>query len=164
MVDILSVNIDEAQSIAQLPDDPVTSTLVIEACIKTLTAINPSISIAITDGANGSYCYTKNYLQFTPAIKVPVISTAGAGDAFLAGIISGLCCGLPLCKGFNGTDFTSAELESAVELGTLLGSFSVTSPDTIHFGADAKTLYRFAKTNEVTFGTNFTMLFKDCLV
>jgi sugar/nucleoside kinase (ribokinase family) len=162
IVDILSINIDEAQSIAQLIDEPVTGTLIIEACVKALKEINPGISILITDGPKGSYCYAKNYLGFTPALKVPVISTAGAGDAFLAGVISGLCCGLPLCKGFSDTNFPSKELESAAELGTLLGSFSVTSPDTIHPGADTETLYRFAMENKIKPGTDFSILFKDC--
>jgi sugar/nucleoside kinase (ribokinase family) len=162
MVDILSINIDEAQSIAQLIDESATSTLIVDACVKTLKEIHHDISILITDGPYGSYCYTKNYLEFTPIPEVPVISTAGAGDAFLAGVITGLCCGLPLCKGFSDTNFSSKELESAVELGTLLGSFSVTSPDTIHTDAGAEILYKFAMKNKIKFGTDFSVLFKDC--
>jgi len=162
MVDILSINIDEAQSIAQFSDASVTSFSIVEGCVKTLKEINPGISILITDGPNGSYCYTKNYLEFTPSPEVPVISTAGAGDAFLAGVITGLCCGLPLCKGFSNTHFSSKELETAVELGTLLGSFSVTSPDTIHLNADAEALYAFAMKNKIKFGTDFSILFRDC--
>ena len=162
MVDILSINIDEAQSIAQLIDQPVTSTLIIDACVKTLKEINPGISILITDGPNGSYCYTNNYPEFTPIIEVPVISTAGAGDAFLAGVIAGLCCGLPLCKGPGDHGFSSTPFGSAAELGTLLGSFSVTSPDTIHPHADTETLYRFAMKNKVKFGPDFSKVFKDC--
>jgi len=162
MVDILSINIDEAQSIARLIDQPVTGTVIIEACVKTLKEINPGVSILITDGPNGSYCYTKNYRQFTPIIEVPVISTAGAGDAFLAGVIAGLCCGLPLCKGPGDPGDSSTLFESAAELGTLLGSYSVTSADTIHPNADTETLYRFAMKNKVKFGRDFSIAFKDC--
>jgi len=162
MTDIISINIDEAQSIAQLVDEPVTSTLIIGACIKTLTAINPAISILITDGAKGAYYYKKNYLGFTPIPEVPVVSTAGAGDAFLAGVIAGLCCGLPMGKEFSDTNFSSTELKSAVELGVLMGSFSVASADTIHPDAGAEALYRFAMENQVKFGNDFSILFKDC--
>jgi sugar/nucleoside kinase (ribokinase family) len=162
MVDILSINIDEARSVADFMDHTFTSTLVIAACVKILKEINPAISILITDGGNGSYCHTKGHREFTPILKVPVISTAGAGDAFLAGVITGLCCGLPLCRGFDSTDFFSHPLESAVELGALLGSFSVTSPDTIHPDANTEALYRFAMKNGVTFGEDFLKLFKDC--
>lgn len=162
MVDILSINIDETRSIAQIIDEFAESNIIIEACVKTLKEINPDISILITDGSNGSYCYTKNHLEFTPTFEVPVISTAGAGDAFLAGTITGLCCGLPLCKGFNDTNFLSTELVSAVELGTLLGSLTVTSPDTIHPSANTEMLYSFAMENKVKFGTDFSTLFKDC--
>lgn len=161
MADILAINIDEAKSIAQVIDESVASTIIIEACVKTLKEINPDISILITDGPNGSYCYTKNYLEFTPILEVPVISTAGAGDAFLAGIITGLCCGLSLCKGHSDTNFSATELESAVELGVLLGSLTVTSPDTIHPNANTEILYRFAMKNKVKFGTNFSILFKE---
>jgi len=162
MTDIISINIDEAQNIAQMVDEPVTTTLIIEACIQTLTAINPGISILITDGPGGAYYYKKNYLGFTPIPEVPVISTAGAGDAFLAGVITGLCCGLPMSKGLSDTAFSSTELKSAMELGVLMGSFSVTSADTIHPDTGAEALYRFAMENQVKFGNNFSMLFKDC--
>ena len=91
------------------------------------------------------------------------MSTAGAGDAFLAGVIAGLCCGLPMGKGFSDANFSSTELKSAVELGVLLGSFSVASADTIHPDADTESLYRFAMTNQVKFGNDFSIAFKDCI-
>ena len=161
MVDILSINIDEARSISKMSDKPVSGKTVIDACIKTLIDINPAISILITDGSNGSYCYENNYLEYTPVLTVPVISTAGAGDAFLAGIIAGLCCGLPLIKGANDRYFSESPVRSAVELGTLLASLSVTSCDTIHLNADAGLLYMFAKNSNVSFSADFLKLFKD---
>lgn len=163
LVDILSINIDEARSIAQVMDEFVPANVIIDICVNILQGMNPGMSILITDGANGSYCYAKDHLEFTPVLKVPVISTAGAGDAFLAGIIAGLCCGLPLCKGSSGTNFLSTELASAVELGTLLGSFSVTSPDTIHPDTNAAVLYKFAMENNVQFGTDFSIVFKEVI-
>lgn len=159
--DILSINIDEARSVVQMFEDAVESKIIIDTCINKLKDINPGIAILITDGANGNYCYSNNYLRFTPVPKVEVISTAGAGDAFLAGTIAGLCCGLPLSKGVNDTNASSTE--SAVELGTLLASLSVISPDTIHPAANAKLLYDFAKGKEVFFGEDFLKVFADCI-
>lgn len=164
LVDILSINIDEARSIAQIHDETVSTTTVIDACIKTLLAIHPAITILITNGANGSYCYTNNHLEYTPALQVRVVSTAGAGDAFLAGTIAGYCCGLPLCKGSNDRIFSETPIGSAVELGTLLAAFSVTSSHTIHPDANAKTLYRFAVNNDLRFNSSYLKLFKDQMV
>ena len=38
------------------------------------------------------------------------------------------------------------KFSSAMDLGMLLASFSVTSPDTIHFGANLATLEEYAST------------------
>lgn len=163
MVDILSINIDEAGSIAKMNYESAESRKVVDACTDTLIAINPKISILITDGANGSYCYDNKFLKYTPALISPVISTAGAGDAFLAGTLAGLCCGLPLTKSTDDTYFSESPLQSAVELGTLLASLSVTSADTIHLDADAFSLYKFAMNNNVSFGDDFLKVFSDCV-
>lgn len=164
MVDILSINIDEAGNIAKIKDESVESRIVVDTCINALRTINPAISVLITDGVNGNYCYTKNRLEHTPSLGVSVSSTAGAGDAFLAGTIAGLCCGLPLIKEANDTFFSETPLQSAVELGTMLASLSVTSSDTIHPTADAGILYEFALKNQVRFGESFLKLFKDFIL
>jgi len=160
LVDLLSINIDEARSIAEITDESVKGETIIETCIEFLTALNPTITILITDGANGNYCYEKGQVKFTPAMDVAVTSTAGAGDAFLAGTIAGLCAGLPLAKNKKGTLFSASPLETAVELGTLLASMSVTSNDTIHPTANTETLHGFAKENAITFGSDFSRLFE----
>ena len=66
-----------------------------------------------------------------PALDVHVVSTAGAGDAHLAGVLSGLVAGL--------------ELHEAHELGVLVAGLSVTSPHTIHKGIDRVSLAVFAE-------------------
>lgn len=163
MVDLLSINIDEAKSIAGIVEDCCGTESIIDTCIATLVNLNPSISILITDGPRGSYCYHHNYFEFTPVPKVEVRSTAGAGDAFLAGTITGLCCGLPLSKGSSDRFFSEMPLSSAVELGTLLASLSVTSGDTIHQTANAELLYRFAIENRAGFSEDFQKIFRDCI-
>jgi sugar/nucleoside kinase (ribokinase family) len=59
-----------------------------------------------------------------------VASTAGAGDAYLAGTIAGLVAGLPLSQ--------------AQELATLVAALSVTSPHTIHPEIERSSLKAFA--------------------
>ena len=159
LADLLSVNIDEARNIAGISDDISDSKTIIDYCIKKVTEINPGIIILITDGSNGNYTYAKNSIQFTPALKVAVKSTAGAGDGFLAGTIAGLCCGLPLNKNKRDNFFSESPLKTAVELGTLLASLSVTSQDTIHLDANTTLLYSFAQQNNIVFDSEFSKMF-----
>ena len=139
LTDILFVNIDEAEHIANARID------IANNCITVLKDLNPSIAVIITDGANGSYCCTGNNLIHTPAICIDAVSTAGAGDAFLAGTLTGLCCGLTL--------------DQAVNIGTLLAAYSVTAADTIHPNANAETLYDFALRHAPDHAHTFTHLF-----
>ena len=160
-VDILSVNVDEARSIAGINDESIDTRKIVAACIERLTSINPEIIVLITAGKNGSYCYSDNRIEHTPPLLVPVLSTAGAGDAFLAGVIAGLCCGLPLQKGSNDEVFAATPVCAAAELGTLLAALSVTSADTIHLSTDPLALLQFARENGVTFSDDFQKLFSQ---
>jgi sugar/nucleoside kinase (ribokinase family) len=162
LLDLLSLNIDEGRSIAAIHDEGVPTNTIINSCISVLMSINPAISVLITDGANGSYCYFNNSFVFAPVFKVPVASTAGAGDAYLAGTIAGICCGLPLYKSIDIPSFPESPLESAMELGALLASLSVSSHDSIHPGANACSLYKFAEENSIAMGKDFLKLFSDC--
>jgi sugar/nucleoside kinase (ribokinase family) len=164
LVDILSINIDEAENIAKINGVSIAGETIVDACINTLLSIQPEISILITDGSNGSYCFDNNTLEYTPALAVPVASTAGAGDAFLAGTLVGLSCGLPLKGGKTDKWFAASPLKSAVELGVLLAALSVTTKDTIHPSANAKVLYEFAKTNNISFSDEFSQIFKEIIL
>ena len=66
-------------------------------------------------------------LTHLPALPVPVVGTAGAGDAHLAGIIAGLAAGLPL--------------REAHQLGVLTAAVAVQSPHTINFELDREALW-----------------------
>ena len=164
LADILAINIDEARNIAQIADDTVDAKEIIGSCIEKLVKINPGLTVLITEGANGSYCYKNDSLEFTPVLETRVVSTAGAGDAFLSGTISGICCGLPLHKGYSSRVFTEFPLQTAVELGTLLASLSVTSADTIHHNVNAKLLYEYAQKKELVMGTDFIKIFQPVLI
>lgn len=162
MIDILSVNLDEARRIAEINDDSAAMQTIVEACIKNLKEINSSLTILITCGSAGVYCYSKNVIEFTPALKVPVVSTAGAGDAFLAGFLVGICCGLPFFKYASDDYFSATSLTSAVEFGILLASLTVTSPDTIYEDANADLLFNFIREHDLNIGENVSKILSGC--
>jgi sugar/nucleoside kinase (ribokinase family) len=163
ITDLLAVNIDEARSIAKIEDESTDSNIIIDRSVETLHGQNPGIKVLITDGARGSYCFQDGKLEYNAILPAEVKSTAGAGDAFLAGTITGICCGLPLQKGESNNSITETPLLSAVDLGTLLASLSVTSPDTIHMGIDAGSLLNYAQSKGLTFSDEFRMVFRQCL-
>ncbi|MCK4943806.1 MAG: sugar kinase [Candidatus Aminicenantes bacterium] len=59
--------------------------------------LGPSI-IGITYGSEGSSILTKDGKFFAPSYKVDVVDTTGAGDAFAAGLVTGLLTNMPLEK------------------------------------------------------------------
>ncbi len=120
-VDLLALNRDEARSIVGNtgPADPdAQDDNWVEQALSRLSSAYPRLLVSITAGAAGSWSWDGENLRHVPALKVPVATTGGAGDAHLAGMVAGLACGL--------------DLNSAHRLGILLASASVTSPHTIH--------------------------------
>ena len=87
-----------------------------------LARLAPKTMVTVTAGARGSWSWDGTTLTHLPALPVPVVGTAGAGDAHLAGIIAGLAVGLPLVE--------------AHQLGVLTAAVAVGSPHTINFELD----------------------------
>jgi sugar/nucleoside kinase (ribokinase family) len=160
--DLLAVNIDEARAIGGIEDESISGQRVVEACIDRIICHNPDIYLSITDGPNGSYGYHQDKLEFIPTLPTDVIATGGAGDAHLSGILVGLCSGLAFLKGRNDQIFSETPILSAMELGNLLASLTVTSPDTIHQTADAIELSRYAKIKGVVFSPEMEKVFGEC--
>jgi sugar/nucleoside kinase (ribokinase family) len=158
-VDLLSVNIDEAEAITNVEAGAQESRELAEILVSEMIAANPAMQVILTDGKNGSFCYAQNQLVFVPPLPAAAVSTAGAGDAFLAGVIAALCCGLPLTKNSRDNSFSETPVDSAMELGTMLASLSVTSPDTIHLSANAGMLLDLSGKQKVTFSENFNKIF-----
>lgn len=150
LTDILAINIDEAKSIAAA-DNQATVESIVHRCIQVATEHNPALTVLVTDGARGSYCYQCGALAFTPAVKVPVVSTAGAGDAFLAGTLVGMVYGRPLTE-------IQASGPTAVQLGTLLAAMAVGSPHTINKAVNAETLGQYARHHSKDFNNRITNL------
>lgn len=132
-IDLLSINKDEACMLSGLAND-VATLEVIKSCIIKLKKFNPDIKLTVTDGVNGVYAFENENLDFSPVYPVKAINTAGAGDAFLAGIIIGILKGHSIIR-----DAGSKSLHYA----TALASMSVTSKDTIHFGISNESLQEF---------------------
>jgi arabinose-5-phosphate isomerase len=50
--------------------------------------------VAVTDGEAGSVLWDGSLLHRVPSRPIQVVDTTGAGDAFLGGLVAGLCMGL----------------------------------------------------------------------
>jgi len=135
MVNLLGINLDEAGVVAEMDVETSPPLDLVMETIKRLRIENPSIHLSITAGKYGSWTWDGNAINHSSAIPVQVVSSAGAGDAHLAGIIVGLISGFHLFQ--------------AQELGSLAASLSVTSPHTIHPGINRTSLYQFAKDKNV---------------
>jgi ribokinase len=116
LVDLLAINIHEAAALTDLEKSDATQ--IIHAVIEKMKKINPAALLSITAGQDGSWSWDGKQLTHVPIFPVEVRSSAGAGDAHIAGMISGLVGGLSLSQ--------------SQVLGTLAGAFSVTSRHTIH--------------------------------
>jgi sugar/nucleoside kinase (ribokinase family) len=82
-----------------------------------------------------------------------VVSTAGAGDAFLGGILAALAAGVPFtAPGPPRSALAERPLQSALDLGACLAAFSVTSPHTIHPETTLAALTLFAREQGLDFG------------
>jgi sugar/nucleoside kinase (ribokinase family) len=159
LTDYLSINIDEAKAVAGIVRDSVNSVIIVQECMRKLASLQEQMSVSVTDGPHGSYGYFGGMLEYVPPLRVKAVGTGGAGDAFLAGTLAGLTCGLPFLKGKNDKEFGGTPLESALELGTLVASLSVTSPDTIHQLLDAETVRKHALNYNIPFTDRFANLF-----
>ena len=146
-VDLIAINIDEASVVAGSFADKIDTTSIVKSAIKKLQIHNKNIMVSVTAGKQGSWCWDSHQLNSFPAIKTEVNSTAGAGDAFFAGILCGLALGLHL---FDAQRFAS-----------LVAGLSVTSPNTIHKGIDRHSLNKFLHSSDLTFSETIIKLLED---
>jgi ribokinase len=95
-VDILAVNLDEAAALAGISAEGVRGAAVLESVRRRLRSVNPRLSLVVTAGRQGSWTWDGREVSHSPALEVEVASTAGAGDAHLAGLVVATARGLPL--------------------------------------------------------------------
>jgi len=133
--DLLAVNLDEAAAAAGIPLGVRDPASVVEAAIARLRDLKDDMLISITAGKEGSWSWDGETLAHVPAFPAEAVSTAGAGDAHLSGIIAGLVADLTLSQ--------------AQELATLVAALSITSPHTIHPGVERSSLRGLASQMQV---------------
>jgi ribokinase len=130
-VDLLAMNLDEAAAAAGIPAEGRQAADVAEAAVRALSTNYGGLWLTITAGGQGSWSWDGAVLRYVPAFDVPVVSTAGAGDAHLAGTVTGLAVGMGLAQ--------------AHELGALTAAMSITSPHTINKDITRDSLRKFAE-------------------
>ena len=159
VVDLLSLNEDEAAALVGEPWPAEDPRSFLDRCADTLRASQPTMRAVVTAGARGAYAFDGAAWTHVPALPVQVVSTAGAGDALLGALLAGLAVGLPFA-GPPGSraSLTERPLATAVDLGALVAAFKVTSPHTIPPGFSLGTLVAFARGHGVTFAEGFERL------
>lgn len=144
ITDLLALNLDEAAAVTGISVDQHSPAAIANATILALSTQYPELTICITAGMSGSWSWDRIKITHVPAFPVQASGTAGAGDAYLAGLIAGRVLGLAL--GF------------AQEMGTLLAAMAVTSPHSIHPDVSPETLYVFARENNLTLSETLARL------
>jgi ribokinase len=146
-VDLLCLNLDEAASALRKSISGADPMSVVIDAVRTFSSVNPGIQVSITNGKEGSYVWDGREVAYRPVQKVEAVSTAGAGDAFTAGLIAGMVAGLTL--------------REAQEFATLAGACSVTSPHTINKGLHRAALSAIAHHNHAFLSPNTLALLED---
>lgn len=147
--DLLAMNRDEAAAVAGVRspagDEPAQP--IVDAALARLRAINPGLQVTITAGGSGSWSWDGKNVRHMPAFPTELVSTTGAGDAFLAGVIAGRSAGL--------------NLPEAQELGMLVAAHSVTSPHTIDPLVSRKSLNSLATKNKLVLSAQVGQFLAD---
>jgi ribokinase len=146
-VDLLCINLDEAAAGLGISMNGVDPAELVLRGAKTFSSINSNLLLSVTNGKGGSYVWDGKEAIHLPAQRVDVVSTAGAGDAFTAGLIVGTVAGL--------------SLRDAQRLASLTGACSVTSPHTIHKALNRIALRTIADQNTVDLSPDTRALLED---
>jgi sugar/nucleoside kinase (ribokinase family) len=158
-VDLLSLNEDEAAALvgAPFPDGPPGPFL--QRLSGAVPALRAGVRLVVTAGARGAFAFDGGAWTHAPAVPLAVVSTAGAGDALLGGILTGLAAGLPFAPpGSPRETLVGRPLSSAFELGVLVAGFKVTSPHTIPPDLSLDALVAFAREHGIAFGERLQRL------
>lgn len=158
-IDLLALNHEEAAALAGVNFSKPERAHLLDACAAVVHAANPEMKLLVSAGSDGAYIWEAGRWFHHRMVPVKAISTAGAGDALLAGVISGLAAGLPLTQGM---DETGNNINAAIDLGLALAGFSVKSPHTIHPEAGLENLLRFVSEN--SFVINKKTVMSDHLI
>jgi sugar/nucleoside kinase (ribokinase family) len=158
--DLVALNEEQARAIAGVPPSERIEKL-LSAVRAFLTAQNPSIAIAVTFGAQGAFGYRDGKWDYVPACPAKQMNTAGAGDAFLSGLLIATALGLPFISATGAVRKTFAEqpVATAMDFATLLASAKVASPDALAMDLDARALKAHAAGAGVQLSPRIAQLF-----
>lgn len=140
LLDLLALNEDEAGTLAGRELDPADPAPFLAALARAVASEGPVPRLVVTAGAHGAFASEGGGWAHRPALPASVRSTAGAGDALLGAILAALAAGVPLLAAG-----APPALRSGLDLGVALAALSVTSPHTIHPGADLDAVLAFAR-------------------
>jgi sugar/nucleoside kinase (ribokinase family) len=144
--DLLALNQEEASALLGNVSSHVLDEDLLAEYASVYTETHPGLRMVISAGAKGAYGFENGRMQYCPAPVLQPRSTAGAGDALLAGVVSALAAGIPFIAPNQGGDtFSGRVLRTALDCGVLNASFSVTSEHSIHPDAALKNLMAFAE-------------------
>jgi sugar/nucleoside kinase (ribokinase family) len=162
LLDLVAFNESEATELLDCEFSETHPEPLVEKSLSLVNHVFPGMRLIISLGARGVMGFAADQWIFCPAPKVAVASTAGAGDALLAGVISGLASGMPFLRsGPPGEKADGEPLQCALEFGAMLASYSVTSPHTIHPSVNVDNLAEFFRASGVRIGPNLEELFVE---
>ncbi len=146
LVDLVALNEHEAAAIAGCDLDAANPAPFLRRCASAFGAPERATRVIVTAGAAGAFAVQGDRWGRRPASGIEVVSTAGCGDALVAGVLVALAAGVPFLGRTEGT-----ALDDALGLGVVLASLNATSPHTIHPGADLAAVVAFAGRSGLTF-------------
>lgn len=161
LLDLVALNEEEGEAFVDCAFSPDSPQKFVRDCQELLRSSFPGLNVVVSAGKLGAYGITAQASAFCPAPEVNVLSTAGAGDSLLGGVLAGLAAGIPLLSKTSGCDRPDRKIDSALELGVLLGSYKCLSPHTIQPDACLDTLIAFAAQQGSTFSTEIQQKIVD---
>lgn len=148
-VDLLAVNEDEAAALTGSPYSAADPKTLLRACAAFVREVNPAMLVLLSVGPGGVYGYEKGRWAHVKALEMKVVSTAGAGDTLLGGVLAGLAAGWPFLPSEKEDE---SRLRSALAFGNLAAGLSVRSPHTIAPDLNLDSLSAFAAEHGIRVG------------
>jgi sugar/nucleoside kinase (ribokinase family) len=135
-IDYLAINMDEAAAITGSSIQSESPREIVDAVVRYCEENSPGLCLSVTDGSRGSWAWDGQSVDHVKPFQLKkVLNTAGAGDAYLSGVLTGIATGLTFLE--------------AQSLGALLAAYSVTSNHTIHQEVSINALIEFARTQNI---------------
>lgn len=121
-----------------------------DKCLSFISKTSTRLRLIVTIGGRGAFGFVHDMWNNCPAPRVPVKSTAGAGDALLAGVIAAITLGIPFIAPIPMPSKVEKSVDTALEFGVLLASYTVTSPHSIHPDVSLEAIGQFARDSGIS--------------